>query len=102
MAKRQYSESYNNEDRPNDDDEKDDSDDDAVYYDKIVQCSLCKVKCEQPKQLPCRDIICLKCLKQYFKDTADGERISCPMCSRQLYLPPGGVEAFGGLEQVGM
>lgn len=64
-----------------------------------LKCSLCQCLLDEPKDLNCPHVFCLKCLKHWVKEksTKDGDditEITCPDCEEKTPIPKDGLEAL--------
>ena len=59
---------------------------------KVLECSVCYLRMEHPKMLPCQHTFCLSCLGKIANH--DLKKISCAICRSQHNLPIGGVMGF--------
>ena len=59
---------------------------------KVLECSVCYLRMEHPKMLPCQHTYCLSCLGKIANH--DLKKISCAICRSQHNLPIGGVIEF--------
>ena len=55
-----------------------------------VTCSVCIHLYEEPKQLPCLHIFCLKCLNDLARTSTHHGKIKCPLCQIEVPVPEGG------------
>ncbi|KAL3890027.1 hypothetical protein ACJMK2_002327 [Sinanodonta woodiana] len=58
------------------------------------ECSICMDIFKNPKLIPCHHSFCYKCLEDYVKVNLTNGRFNCPMCRKNVELPPGGVASF--------
>jgi len=65
----------------------------AVTVD-LTTCPICLNLFDNPKSLPCLHAFCLKCLQGYFKDKCSGDKVSCPMCRKELQIPSKGLDGL--------
>ncbi|XP_033102337.1 tripartite motif-containing protein 2-like [Anneissia japonica] len=56
---------------------------------KVLECSICLKRLQQPKSLSCLHSFCMSCLCDWVKK--NGELI-CPTCSKSYPIPDGGLE----------
>ncbi|XP_071957031.1 tripartite motif-containing protein 2-like [Antedon mediterranea] len=58
--------------------------------DKVLECSICNGRLEDPKSLSCLHSFCLKCLKNWVR-TNHG-KLTCPICRKEYPIPVGGLK----------
>ena len=61
------------------------------YIDELIKCPICLEEVSDPKSLPCLHTFCLKCIKDYCKDTSPGNQANCPVCRESFAVPEGGI-----------
>ncbi|XP_071943936.1 uncharacterized protein [Antedon mediterranea] len=57
---------------------------------KVLECSICNERLEDPKSLNCHHSFCLKCLEKWV-NTNNGE-LTCPTCRESHTIPVGGLQ----------
>jgi len=57
-------------------------------------CPICLELFDNPKGLPCLHAFCLKCLQGQFHDKSPGDKVSCPYCRDDFYIPPDGLRGL--------
>ena len=55
-----------------------------------VSCSVCMSKYTDPKQLPCLHSFCLRCLNGIQRTSGRRDKIPCPECRQEFYVPDNG------------
>ncbi|CAH1251654.1 TRIM3 [Branchiostoma lanceolatum] len=66
--------------------------------DELLTCGICLEDFKTPKLLPCGHTFCQACLERYVRGASD---MTCPVCRRQVAMPPEGVGALPGNFWVG-
>ncbi|XP_035671514.1 tripartite motif-containing protein 3-like [Branchiostoma floridae] len=66
--------------------------------DELLTCGICLEDFKTPKLLPCGHTFCQACLERYVRGASD---MTCPVCRRQVAIPPEGVGALPGNFWVG-
>ncbi|KAL8574212.1 hypothetical protein ACOMHN_066395 [Nucella lapillus] len=63
---------------------------------EFLSCKICLESLRRPKALPCLHSFCESCLKDYVRRHPGGRPgfFPCPMCRKETYIPPNGVEGF--------
>ena len=63
-----------------------------------LTCSLCKDLFDNPKDLDCPHVFCLKCLEEWVKAKTDSrgtpDGIICPECRQKTLIPDGGLASL--------
>ncbi|XP_071956040.1 tripartite motif-containing protein 2-like [Antedon mediterranea] len=57
---------------------------------KVLECSICNGRLEDPKSLSCRHSFCLKCLENWVQTNSG--KLTCPICRKEYPIPDGGLE----------
>ncbi|XP_055958133.1 E3 ubiquitin-protein ligase TRIM22 [Patella vulgata] len=57
-------------------------------------CSICLNYFTKPKIIDCHHTFCTSCLDDYVKRTAKKNLFRCPLCTRSIKIPDGGVNDF--------
>ncbi|XP_071956881.1 uncharacterized protein [Antedon mediterranea] len=58
--------------------------------DKVLECSICNGRLQDPKSLYCLHSFCLKCLNNWVR-TNHGT-LTCPICRKEYPIPVGGLQ----------
>ncbi|XP_033109380.1 tripartite motif-containing protein 2-like isoform X2 [Anneissia japonica] len=56
---------------------------------KVLECTICFKRLQNPKSLNCLHSFCLSCLEDWVKEKG---RLTCPTCSKSYRLPEGGLQ----------
>ncbi|XP_033119310.1 uncharacterized protein LOC117118739 [Anneissia japonica] len=56
---------------------------------KVLECTICSKRLQNPKSLKCLHSFCLACLKYLVKVKG---KLTCPICSKSYPLPEGGLQ----------
>ena len=59
-----------------------------------TECSICTEVFTDPRVLPCFHTYCLKCIQTWSKDKLPGDKLSCPLCRKESFVPQEGVAGF--------
>ena len=59
--------------------------------DEITECPICTEVYTDPRVLPCGHTYCLKCMKTWSKGKHPGNKVACPHCRYEFYVPRKGV-----------
>ena len=59
---------------------------------KHLTCQVCYELFKDPKQLPCGHSYCVQCLETMW--VKFNYPTQCPLCRREVIIPPGGVKNF--------
>ncbi|XP_071945957.1 tripartite motif-containing protein 2-like [Antedon mediterranea] len=64
---------------------------DLIEYidERLLECSICKGRLEDPKSLSCHHSFCLKCLKKWVDTNG---KLTCPTCRKIDSFPIGGLQ----------
>ncbi|XP_033125224.1 tripartite motif-containing protein 2-like, partial [Anneissia japonica] len=57
--------------------------------DKVLECTICFKRLQNPKSLNCLHSFCLACLEDWVKTKG---QLSCPTCSKLYPIPEGGLQ----------
>jgi len=60
----------------------------------VTECSICTKVFTNPRVLPCLHTYCLKCVQRWSKDKLPGDKLSCPLCRKECFIPNEGVTAL--------
>ena len=63
----------------------------SVDHSELI-CSVCLETFTDPRSLPCLHSFCFSCLENWWKNSATGRNISCPICKEKSGLPPRGIK----------
>ncbi|XP_019616047.1 PREDICTED: tripartite motif-containing protein 3-like [Branchiostoma belcheri] len=69
-----------------------------LQTEELLTCGICLEDFKTPKLLPCGHTFCQACLERYVRGAPD---MTCPVCRRQVAIPPEGVGALPGNFWVG-
>lgn len=58
----------------------------------ITECPICTEVYSDPRVLQCGHTFCFKCLKRWHADKNPGERMSCPMCRKEIEISSDGLD----------
>ncbi|XP_071956045.1 uncharacterized protein [Antedon mediterranea] len=58
--------------------------------DKVLECSICNGRLEDPKSLGCLHSFCLKCLENWV--CTNRGKLTCPICRKPHPIPEGGLQ----------
>ncbi|XP_033123788.1 tripartite motif-containing protein 3-like [Anneissia japonica] len=56
---------------------------------KVLECTICFKRLQNPKSLNCLHSFCLACLEDWVKKNG---KLTCPTCSRSYPIPTGGIQ----------
>jgi len=60
----------------------------------LTTCSICLEVFDNPKSLPCFHTFCLKCLQGYYDDKRPGDKVCCPPCRKDFWIPSYGCDGL--------
>ncbi|XP_033104431.1 tripartite motif-containing protein 45-like [Anneissia japonica] len=56
---------------------------------KVLECTICFKRLQNPKSLNCLHTFCLACLEDWVKEKG---KLTCPTCSKSCCIPKGGLQ----------
>ncbi|XP_033104458.1 E3 ubiquitin-protein ligase TRIM71-like [Anneissia japonica] len=56
---------------------------------KVLECTICFKRLQNPKSLSCLHSFCLACLEDWVKEKG---KLTCPTCSKSYFIPDGGLQ----------
>jgi len=62
--------------------------------DDIIECCICTKVFTDPRVLPCVHTYCLKCIQGWSKNKRPGDKLSCPLCRKDCFIPENGLEGL--------
>ncbi|ESO82135.1 hypothetical protein LOTGIDRAFT_135199, partial [Lottia gigantea] len=60
----------------------------------INPCSICLEIFQNPRLISCHHSFCFKCLDDFIRNTSKNDKFNCPVCRKEVKVPPGGVGEF--------